>query len=118
MVLEPWLCSLASLCAEYRVPGSLLNPGQELGVEGHQVLEAAVDGTILDHPDLAVPLQNGGFDLTDLFRQQILPVFVIVKNQGPGFLDAFGDTVNQSGAETPRAVWFSPKTSAAACPTT
>ena len=48
----------------------LLDPLEELHVDRHHVFEMAVHGTILDHPDLAIALDDLGFDLTDLLVNQ------------------------------------------------
>src|SRR5438045_241145 len=43
---------------------------QELRVNSHHVLEVAVCGTILHHPDFAVPFYDLCFYLSDLLREQ------------------------------------------------
>ena len=43
---------------------------RKIGVNGHQILEAAVLGALFDHPDFAIFLNDGGFDLADLFIEQ------------------------------------------------
>ena len=42
---------------------------EELGVDGHHVFKVAVLGTVLDHQDLAVALDDLGFDFAHLFGQ-------------------------------------------------
>ena len=39
---------------------------EELGIDRHEVLGLAVPRTLLDHPDLVVPLHDRGLDLADL----------------------------------------------------
>ena len=48
----------------------LLDVRKELDVDRHHVFEMAVRRTILDHPYLAVTLDDLGLDLTDLFIDQ------------------------------------------------
>src|SRR5207248_10151577 len=52
-----------------------LNPLKDLGVHGHHVFVMAVDGAILDHPDLAIALDNLRFDLADFLMHQVAPIF-------------------------------------------
>jgi len=39
---------------------------EEFGVDGHHIFVVAVDRAVLDHPDLAIALDNLRFDLADL----------------------------------------------------
>ena len=43
---------------------------EECGVDRHHVFEAPVDRAVLDHDDLAVLLEDGRFDLADLFVEE------------------------------------------------
>jgi hypothetical protein len=43
---------------------------EEGRVHGHDVFEVPVERTVLDHQDLAVPLDDRRFDLADLLVQQ------------------------------------------------
>ena len=58
----------------------LLDPGQKLRVDGHDVLVMAVDGAVLHHPDLAITLDDVGLDLADLLREEGLPILLAVQN--------------------------------------
>ena len=52
----------------------LLDPLEELHVDGHEVFGLPVLGAFLDHPDLAVALDNVGLDLADLLMEQLLSI--------------------------------------------
>ena len=67
----------------------LLDPLEELHIDGHEVFGLAVLGAFLDHPDLAVSLNNVGFDLADLLVEQLLPLGVAAGDCFPGFPHAF-----------------------------
>ena len=62
----------------------------KFGINGHQVLKAAVLGALFYHPDLAVLLDDGGFDLADLFVEQNFVGKVAVKNLLTNFRHALG----------------------------
>ena len=68
----------------------LLDPFEELHVDGHQVFGLAVLRTILDHPDLAIAFDDLGFDLADLLVEQLCPVRFAADDRFAGFLDALG----------------------------
>ncbi len=63
---------------------------QKLLVDGHHVLEAPVDGALLDHPDLPVALQDGGFDLAHLLVDEDPVVHFPVQNLLACLNDALG----------------------------
>ena len=42
----------------------LFNPAQEIRVHSHHVFKVAVNGAILDHPNLAIPFKNRGLDFS------------------------------------------------------
>ena len=50
--------------------------GQKLRIDSHHVFEVTVDWTILDHPDLAIALDDLRFDLADLLVNQNADVFL------------------------------------------
>src|SRR5579859_7531255 len=52
----------------------LLDPLQEVGVNGHHVFIVAVQRAVFHHPYLAVALDNLRLDFTDLFAHQVAPV--------------------------------------------
>src|SRR5690349_7992356 len=64
------------------------NPLEELGVDRHHVFVMAVNRAILDHPDLAIALDDLRFDFADLFVHQVAPIFLAVDNGFTRFLDA------------------------------
>src|SRR6266496_1510753 len=43
---------------------------RKVSVNRHQILEAAMLGALFDHPNFAVLLDDGGFDLADFFIEQ------------------------------------------------
>jgi len=53
----------------------LFDPVEELGIDGHHVFVVAVDGAILNHPNLIVALDNLRLDFADFLVHQIAPVF-------------------------------------------
>ena len=64
------------------------NPVQELGVNGHHVFKVAVLGAILQHPDLAVALDDVGLDLAGLLGEQRAPVLIALDDPLARFADA------------------------------
>src|SRR5215472_694770 len=64
------------------------NPLKELGIDGHHVFVMAVNRAILDHPDLAVALDNLRLNLADLFVHQVAPVFFAVDDGFARLFDA------------------------------
>src|SRR2546422_11082504 len=66
----------------------LFDPGEELGIHRHEVLILPVLGALLDHPDLAVALNDLGLDLAHLFLNEISPVLFAAQDLFAGFLDA------------------------------
>ena len=90
-VLEPWWCRSSSLCAGNVAAGEvLLDPFEELRVDGHQVFVLAVDGAFFHHPDLAVALDDLRLDLADLLVDQVGPVLLAVHDGVARFLHAVG----------------------------
>ncbi len=72
-------------------PGEiLLNPGEELRINGHDVFEAAMERTVLDHPHLPVPLDNLGLDLPHLLGEQGAVILFPLDDPLPGLLHALG----------------------------
>ena len=53
---------------------------EEGGVHRHHVLEVPVNGAVLHHDDLAVALEDGRFDLADLFVEEDADVFLAVQD--------------------------------------
>src|SRR5208283_849359 len=51
------------------------NPLKEAGVHGHEVFIMAVLRAVLDHPDLAIALDDLRFDFADLFMSEVAPIF-------------------------------------------
>ena len=43
-----------------------LNPAQEFGIDGHEILKLSVLGTLFDHPHLSIAFHNLSLDFTDL----------------------------------------------------
>ena len=67
MVLEPCLCSLFVIVgADVAAGEDLFQVLEERRVDGHHVFEVAVNGAVLHHQDLAVALDDLGFDLAGL----------------------------------------------------
>ena len=66
------------------------NPFQKFRVNGHDVFEMAVDRAILEHPDLAVPLDDVRFDLAYLLVEEGLPIFLALDDLLARLLDALG----------------------------
>jgi hypothetical protein len=66
----------------------LFNPFEELGVDGHQVFELAVNRAFLNHPNLAIALDNLRFDFADFLVDEIGPIFLAVNDQIARFADA------------------------------
>src|SRR6266700_7882198 len=66
----------------------LLDPGKKLRVDGHHVFVVAVNRAILHHPDLAVALDDAGFDLAHLLAHERLPVLLPANDLFARFLDA------------------------------
>ena len=64
------------------------NPLQGSGVNRHQIFIVAVLGAILDHPDLAVALDDLGLNFADLFMHQVAPVLIAIDNGFARFLNA------------------------------
>ena len=62
----------------------------EVGVNRHHVFEVAVDGTIFHHQNLAVALDDGGFNLADFFVEQHFDRQFAVENLLANFGDALG----------------------------
>src|SRR5437879_7186755 len=48
----------------------------------------AVNGAILDHPDLAVAFDNLRLDLADLFVHEVAPIFIAMNDGFASFFDA------------------------------
>src|SRR5262245_7455988 len=63
---------------------------EEGGVDRHHVLEVAVKRAILDHQDLAVALDDRGFDLADLLIEKDADVLLAVENVLPRLASAGG----------------------------
>ena len=80
-VEEPWWCRCSSLWARMSRPGKTSSRClREFGVDRHQVFEVAVLGAVLDHPDLAVALDDLGLDLADFFVHQNVNGQMAVEN--------------------------------------
>ena len=87
----PWLWSFSSLWARMSRPGKTSSRCLKIGgVDGHDVLEVAVDGAVLDHEDLAVALDDLGLDLADLLVEQDLVGELAVDDLLADLRDALG----------------------------
>src|SRR5215469_532565 len=64
------------------------NPLEELGVHSHHIFVVTMDWAILDHPDLAVALDNLRLNLADLFIHQVAPIFFAVDDGFTRLFDA------------------------------
>ena len=53
---------------------------EERRVDGHDVLEMAVERAVLDHQDLAVAFEDRGLDLADLLVQEDAHILLAVEN--------------------------------------
>jgi hypothetical protein len=70
-------------------PGEvLLDPLEEPDVDGHEVFGQPVLGTVLDHPDLAVALDDVRLDLSDLLVEKRRPVLLPADDGRAGLADA------------------------------
>ena len=78
----------------------LLNPRQELGVDGHDVFKVAVLGAIFDHPHLAVALNDLSFDLAHVLINQDPVVVSPVNNPVARLSDAGGAEGIRAAGET------------------
>ena len=54
----------------------LFDVGQKPGIYSHHIFNVAVDGTILNHPDLIVPLDDLRLNLTNLLINKNRNVFL------------------------------------------
>ena len=54
----------------------IFDPRQKLRVNGHDVFVTAVDRAFLDHPHLAVPLDDLGLDFAHLLVDERFPVLL------------------------------------------
>jgi hypothetical protein len=97
---RPWVMVLAVIVQPGIVVGADVAAGEALfqvleegGVDGHHVLEVAVNGAILDHQDLAVALDDLGFDLAHLFVHQDRERLLAVEN----LLADLGDAARAQG---------------------
>ena len=91
MVLEPWLCSFSSLWARMSRPGKTSSRClKKAGIDRHHVFEVAVDRAFLHHQDLAVALDDIGFDLAQLFVLQDLDRQLAVDDLLADLGDALG----------------------------
>ena len=59
----------------------------ELSVDGHQIFELTMRGTLLDHPDLPVLFDDGGLDLAHLLVHQHIVGKLSIQNLLPNFRD-------------------------------
>src|SRR5208337_3698463 len=50
-------------------------PLEEAGINGHHVFIVAMLGTVLNHPDLTIALDDLRLDLADLFVHEVAPIF-------------------------------------------
>ncbi len=66
----------------------LFDPVEELGIDGHHVFIVAMDGAILDHPNLIVALDDLRLDFADFFVHQIAPVFLAGNDRFTRLFDA------------------------------
>jgi hypothetical protein len=66
-----------------------LNPAQEFGIDGHEVLELSVLRTLFDHPDLSIAVHNLSLDFTDLLIDENPIIFLTAENFFPCFNHTF-----------------------------
>ena len=78
-------------------------------VHGHHVLETPVDGALLDHPDLSVALQDGGFDLPHLLVDEDPVVHFPVQNLLARLNDALGTERIRRPRPSQRGLGFLPR---------
>ncbi len=76
----------------------------EIGVDRHHVFEVAVDGAVLHHQNSAVALDDGGFDLADLFIHQHFVRQFAVENLLADFRDTLG--AERIGGAGPAERWL------------
>src|ERR1700735_181726 len=70
----------------------LLDPGEKLGINGHQVFAAAMDRAFLHHPDLAIALDDLSLYLADFLMDQVHEVLAAGE-------DSLARVVNAAWAE-------------------
>ncbi|MGC2402456.1 MAG: hypothetical protein WA510_21860 [Acidobacteriaceae bacterium] len=75
-------------------------------IDGHHVFEVAVFGAILDHKDLAVPLNDLSLDLARLFVQQDFVRQLAVDDLLADLRDAFGAERVGATGPTQRRLFF------------
>ena len=75
----------------------------EFGVNRHHVFEVPVHRAFLHHQNLAVALDDGGFDLADFFVHQNFVGQIAVENLLTDFGHALAGTANRSRAASPAA---------------
>ena len=66
----------------------LLDPFQEFDIDRHEVFRLAVLRAIFHHPDLTIPLDDTGFDLSDFLVEQLCPVSGAADDRFASFFDA------------------------------
>jgi hypothetical protein len=66
----------------------LLNPFQELDVNGHQIFGSSMLGAVLYHPDLAISLNDVRLNFADLLMQQLIPFDLAINDGFSRFLYA------------------------------
>ena len=86
----------------------LLNPGQELGINRHHIFVTAVDRAVLHHPHLAITLDDAGFDLAHLLRNQRLPVVLSAYDLLTRFLHTTGTERVRLTGKSQRRLGFLP----------
>ena len=95
---------LVVVCGNIAARELRLNPLKEFGVHSHHIFVMAVNRAVLDHPDLAVTLDNLRFDLTDLFLHQVAPILLAMDDGFARFLDAI--RTQRVGLPWPPEGWF------------
>src|SRR6266478_2940865 len=76
------------VCGNIAAGELLFDMIEEFGVDGHHIFVVAVDRAVLDHPDLAIALDNLRFDLADLLVHKVAPVLFAVNDGFASLFDA------------------------------
>ena len=92
----------------------LLDPVQELGVDGHHVFVLAVNRAFLDHPDFAVALDDLRLDFADLLAASGRASLSCRRRWHRARPSRSPGTASPSAAASRAWAWTSPTTSAAA----
>src|SRR6185503_13209247 len=81
---------LVVVCADIATGEHFFEVLEECRVDGHHVFVVAMDRAVLHHDDLAVLLEDGGFDLAHLLVEKDADVLLAVENRLTRFSRAVG----------------------------